>query len=52
MSDEYTSAEDEAFERGNDLIQQWDQTLAEIERKWGLPEGESLDYYMLEFRGI
>lgn len=52
MSEEYRTAEDEAFERGHEMIRQWDETLAEIERKWGLPEGESLDDYMLEFRRL
>ena len=48
---EYESAEDEAYARATHVMQEWDSTLGDIEEKWGLPRGESLDEYCLTFKG-
>ena len=48
---EYANAEDEAYARGIQLQQEWDHTLAEIEKKWGLRRGCTLDQFCLTFKG-
>ena len=48
---EYATAEDEAYARGIQLQQEWDHTLGEIEEKWGLPRGETLDQFCFKFKG-
>ena len=48
---EYESAEDEAYSKGMEFIQDWDYLLGDIEAKWDLPRGETLDRFCLTFRG-
>ena len=49
--EEFESAQDEAYFKGMQFMSEWDYILADIEEKWGLPRGSSLDEYILQFKG-
>jgi hypothetical protein len=51
MQSEFKNAEDEASARGFKVREEWDSTLAEIEEKWGLEQGCTLDEFCLTFKG-
>jgi hypothetical protein len=52
MSDnQYETAEDEAYDRGIKLQQEWDSILGDIEEKWNLERGCTLDAFCLTFKG-
>ena len=49
--DQYKNAEDEAYDRGIELQQKWDSILGEIEEKWNLERGCTLDTFCFKFKG-